>query len=73
MRYIGCGAENYRIRTGACDADTAFTVSLMLALENAGKKVDFAFVWDQPHCEADYPGEVCDWIENLCLKQCRRI
>ena len=75
MRYIGSGAVHYRIRTGACDADTAFTVSLMLALalENAGKDVDFAFVWDQPHCEADYPGEVCDWIENLCLKQCRRI
>lgn len=68
MRYIGSGAVHYRIRTGACDADTAFTVSLMLALalENAGKDVDFAFVWDQPHCEADYPGEVCDWIEKLC-------
>ena len=45
-----------------------YIVSLMLALalENAGKTVDFAFVWDQPHCEADYPGEVCDWIEKLC-------
>ena len=53
---------------GACDADTAFTVSMMLALKlaNAGKDTDYALVWDLPHCEADYPGEVCDWIESIC-------
>ena len=44
----------------------AILAMLALALENAGKKGDFAFAWDQPHCEADYPGEVCDWIEKLC-------
>ena len=61
-------AAHYRIRVGACDADTAFTVSMTLALKlaNAGKDTDYALVWDLPHCEADYPGEVCDWIESIC-------
>ncbi|MBQ3424094.1 MAG: hypothetical protein IJH38_02715 [Clostridia bacterium] len=68
MNFIGQGAEHYRIRVGACDADTSFSVSMVLALAlaNAGKDVDYALVWDRPHCEADYPGEVCDWIESLC-------
>lgn len=62
-------AEHYRIRVGACDADTSFSVSMMLALKiaNAGcGSVDYALVWDRPHCEADYPGEVCDWIDEIC-------
>lgn len=60
-------ADFFRIRVGSCDADTAFTISMALALKLAetGKSVDYALVWDQPHCEADYPGEVCDWIENI--------
>ena len=68
MNFVGHVAQHYRIRTGACDADTAFTVSMVLALalSGAGKDVDYALVWDRPHCEADYPGEVCDWIESLC-------
>lgn len=68
MNFVGQGAAHYRIRTGACDADTSFMVSLVLALAlaNAGKDVDYALVWDRPHCEADCPGEVCDWIEKLC-------
>ena len=58
----------FRIRVGACDADTAFTISMALALKLAevGKSVDYALVWDRPHCEADYPGEVCGWIEEIC-------
>lgn len=62
-------AKHYRIRVGACDADTAFTVSMSLALKlaNAGcGSVDYALVWDQPHAEADYPGEVLEWIRNIC-------
>lgn len=61
-------AHFFRIRVGACDADTAFTISMSLALKlaEAGKAVDYALVWDRPHCEADYPGEVCDWIEKIC-------
>ena len=60
-------AEHYRIRVGAQDADTAFTMSMTLALKlaMAGKDADYALVWDKPHCEADYPGEVCDWIESF--------
>ncbi|MCD8337127.1 MAG: hypothetical protein LUD18_07615 [Lachnospiraceae bacterium] len=61
-------AKYYRVRVGASDADTSFMISMTLALElaNASKTVDYALVWDKPHCEADYPGEVCDWIESIC-------
>lgn len=73
MNFIGTGercdaAVHYRIRVGAGDADTAFTISMALAvkLANSGKNVDYALVWDKPHCQADYPGEVCNWIEQIC-------
>lgn len=63
-------AEYYRIRVGACDADTSFTVSMTLTclLAGAGKNVDYQLVWDQPHSEADYPGEVIAWIEEIIKK-----
>lgn len=63
----GRAAEHFRVRVGAQDADTAFTISLALALKLAGtgRDVDYALVWDRPHCEADYEGEVCGWIEGL--------
>lgn len=75
MRFIGTEeksrqAKHYRIRVGASDADTSLTVSmtLALALQKAGcGSVDYAMVWDQPHSEADYPGEVLDWIDGICL------
>ena len=72
MNYIdddrGAKAQRFRIRVGASDADTAFTISMTLALrlQNAGHAVDYALVWDQPHCDADYPGEVLDWIDSIC-------
>lgn len=76
MHFIGgtqpCDAAgHYRIRVGGCDPDTAFTVSMTLALKlaEAGKDVDYALVWDKPHSPADYPGEVCDWIEAICANQ----
>lgn len=61
-------AQYYRIHVGACDADTAFTISMTLAvkLANLGKDVEYNLIWDKPHCEADYPFEVCDWIERIC-------
>ena len=61
-------AAHYRIRVGARDADTASIIGLTLAvsLQNAGLDTDYALVWDIPHAEADYPGEVCDWIESIC-------
>lgn len=72
-RYIGTEekckpAEHYRVRVGASDADTSFMISMTLALKlaNAGcGSVDYALVWEQPHCDADYPEEVCDWIASL--------
>ena len=72
MNYIsdakGKKAQRFRIRVGAKDADTAFTISMTLALRlaNTGNSVDYALVWDQPHCDADYPGEVLDWIDAIC-------
>ena len=71
MNYIGslqCDASPYfRIRVGAQDADTSFAVSMALALKLAetGADTDYALVWDKPHCMADYPGEFCDWIEEI--------
>lgn len=73
LSYIGTDpqcdqAKHYRIRVGASDADTSLSVSMTLALRmvNAGcGTVDYAMVWDQPHCEADYPGEVLRWIDSI--------
>ena len=62
-------AQHYRIRVGANDADTSFSISMALALKLANANcgsVDYALVWEQPHCEADYPGEVCAWIDSIC-------
>ncbi len=71
MNFIGTEeqsdqAAHFRIRVGASDADTAFIISAMLALKlaDAGADVDYALVWEQPHCDADYPGEFCSWIES---------
>lgn len=64
-------AGHYRVLVGGCDADTSFMISMTLALKlaNAGLgEVSYGIVWDQPHCEADYPGEVCDWIESIRKK-----
>ena len=62
------GTKHYRIRVGAQDADTAFIISLTLAakLQNVGKDTDYALVWDKPHCQADYPGEIVSWIKKIC-------
>ena len=67
-REDGEKARFFRIRTGASDADTSLMVSAVLALklQKCGYTTDYALVWDQPHCEADYPGEVCDWIVEIC-------
>lgn len=63
----GKQARSLRIRVGARDADTSPMIGLTLALSlsAAGIDTDYALVWDQPHSEADYPGEVCDWIDSL--------
>lgn len=73
LNYIEAGdsadaARHFRIRVGAYDADTSLTISMTLALKlaMAGREVDYALVWDKPHCDADYPGELCDWVEKIC-------
>lgn len=60
-------AKYYRIRIGASDADTSLSVGMTLAckLAEAGYSVDYELVWDQPHSEADYEGEVIDWIKSI--------
>ena len=60
-------ARHFRIRVGASDADTSLSIAMTLALRlaNAGVDTDFAFVWDLPHCDADYPGELPDWIDRI--------
>jgi ABC-type sugar transport system ATPase subunit/acetyl esterase/lipase len=75
MDYIAAGqngdcARHCRIRVGSCDADTSFTISMTLALKLAelGIDTDYQLVWDQPHCEADYPGDMVQWIERICKK-----
>lgn len=75
FHYIGTAekstqAQYYQIRVGASDADTSFSVSMTLAclLAAAGKDVDYQLVWEQPHSEADYPGEAVEWIEEILKK-----
>ena len=76
MNFIGTQevstqAKHFRIRVGAGDADTSFSVAMMLAvrLANTGLDADYALVWDQPHSEADYPGEVLRWIDRICKSE----
>lgn len=62
-------AKHYRIRVGASDADTSLSVAMTLALKLQNAEcgtVDYALVWDQPHSEADYPGDVLKWIDDIC-------
>jgi len=61
-------APNFRIRVGTQDADTSWMIALSLALSvknNTGSNVDFAFVWDEPHTNADYKGEFVEWINSI--------
>ena len=60
-------SKHFRIRVGASDADTSFMMSLTLALKlaEAGLDTDYELVWEQPHSEADYKGEVISWIESI--------
>ena len=72
--YIGTGekcdiAKHFRINVGAQDADTSFMMSMILYLKLAGISGEDAawnLIWDQPHSEADYPGDVTAWIHKVC-------
>lgn len=54
---------------GNQDGDTSLSTSAVLALSLENKTdadVDYALVWDQPHGNADYDGELVQWIEKIC-------
>ncbi len=60
-------AEHFRIRVGGNDADAPLTSSMTLAclLAQAGRDVDYAIVWEEPHGEADVPGEFAKWVRSI--------
>lgn len=60
-------AKEIRIRVGAFDADTSASVAMTLAclMKEYGFNADYALVWDEPHCQADYEDEVVDWIGSI--------
>ena len=41
-------------------------MTLYLLLRKALFDADCALIWDAPHSEADYPGEILNWIDRLC-------
>lgn len=58
--------QHWRIRHGAKDNDTGLAIPVILAtaLQNQGKSVDFAFVWEQGH-GGDYDlNELFDWADK---------
>ncbi len=73
--YDGSGtskvAENWRIRTGIKQGDTATTVeyNLALALQSLGINTDFATIWGQGHTMAELEGNsttnFINWIKSV--------
>lgn len=62
-------ARYFRIRVGALDGHTSFSVSVNFALrlrELTDSAVDFGFVWDRAHASPDAEGELCRWIDTIC-------
>jgi hypothetical protein len=57
----------FRVRVGSADPHTSFTTAAIvsLALQNAGKNVDFRFTWEKGHGMCDYDGAMIKWIEEL--------
>lgn len=63
----GC-ARHWRIRHGAADRDTAFSISamLVLCLIQWGREVDYFLPWGVPH-SGDYDLEgLFSWMDNIC-------
>ena len=64
----GQTAHYWRIRHGASDRDTAFSIPLILALflQDQGKQVDFAYPWGIGH-DGDYDlVALFDCIDQIC-------
>lgn len=74
MNYIGTEeradmAPHYRIRVGAVTQISSLMITLTLALKLMQTKktdVDYEIVWDEAHGRADYPGEVTEWVKEIC-------
>ena len=63
----GC-ARHFRIRHGAADRDTAFSISAMLTLclLEKGREVDYFLPWGVPH-SGDYDlEEMFAWMDRIC-------
>ena len=63
----GC-ARHFRIRHGAADRDTAFSISAMLTLclLEKGREVDYFLPWGVPH-SGDYDlEELFAWMDRIC-------
>ena len=61
--------KNIRIRVGSQDSDTSFSISMSLALlfsTYTEANVDYQLCWDQGHGDADYAGELVQWIDSIC-------
>lgn len=64
--------KNIRIRVGTQDSDTAFTISMTLALmfdTYTDSNVDYELCWDQGHGDADYNGEFIAWVDSICSQK----
>lgn len=67
LKNSGC-VSHFRIRHGASDRDTAFSISAMLTLclRAEGKEVDYFLPWGTPH-SGDYDmEELFAWMEEVC-------
>lgn len=62
-------AKHFRIRLGSMDADTSFAISYLMSLAMGNdpdiQTVDYELVWGMGHGDADYPGEVVSWINEI--------
>lgn len=58
------GARKISQRHGVKINVRSLALALKLEEHHCGT-VDYAIVWDQPHCDADYPNEVCRWIQKI--------
>jgi len=64
----GTVSPYFRIRVGTKDAHTSWTIALALSLQInkcSDSDVDFAYVWDEPHTDADYKGEFVSWVDSI--------
>ena len=60
-------APHWYIRHGARDRDTAFSVSINLAikLQNSGKDVSFKLPWNRPHSGVYALNELFAWLAEI--------